>query len=363
MQRLSRRDFLRLMGGGALAIITGCTARPQPSPTSRKPDPTPTPEPTALPPEKLAIRPAPDIPPPPMKFTSLDEFYIQSYGGTPRVDPAQWRLRVDGLVEQPLTLTLDEVRALPSREFVWTLECISNPPGGNLIGNQVWRGTPLVPLLEKAGIRPEATRVLWHAADGYTTSLPLERVLHPDAMLVYEMGGQPLPREHGFPLRVFIPGHYGQKMPKWLERIELVDRAVLGYWERRGWDDMAIIKPNSRIDMPRTGVEMKVGEVLDIEGVAMADEHGVAQVAVGIEDPNGQMIWVDTVRTYGDNPYTWVVWRTQWTPERPGRYQVFARAWDKDGRTQRRGRGGLLAGTFPSGSDYMHAIVVRVSEA
>ena len=93
----------------------------------------------------------------------------------------------------------------------------------------------------------------------------------------------------------------------------------------------------------------------------MADEHGVARVDVGIEAQDGQMVWMDTVRRYGDNPYTWVVWRTRWTPERPGRYLVFARAWDKDGRTQRRGRGGLLAGTFPSGSDYMHAVVVQVA--
>ncbi len=355
MRTLTRREFLKVLGGGTLVLITGCAPTPVPTPSSPRPTPTPSSEP-------VTIRPAPALPPPPMKFTGLDEFYIQSYSATPRVDISTWRLEIGGLVEQPLTLTYDDIRSLPAREFTWTLECISNPPGGTLIGNQVWRGTPLVPLLERAGIKSEARRVLWRAADGYVTSITLDRVLHPDAMLVYEMAGGPLPPEHGFPLRVFLPGHYGQKMPKWLERIELIAEDVLGYWERKGWDDKAIIKPNSRIDAPDNGVTLAVGQPLDVEGVAMADEHGVARVAVGVEAEDGQTVWVDTVRTYGENPYTWVVWRTRWTPERPGRYRLYARAWDRDGRTQRKGRGRLLEGTFPAGSDYMHMVIITVTE-
>lgn len=358
MRLLSRRDFLRLAGGACAVLITGCASRPTPE--------TPLPRPTASPgtgptpgPTPRILRPE-GVEPPPMKFTPLDTFYIQSYDTTPRVDPAAWRLRVEGLVERPLVLSLEEIRAMPAREFTWTLECISNPPGGNLIGNQRWRGTPLVPLLERAGIKAAATHVLWEAADGYTTALPLERVLHPDTMLAYEMAGRPLPPEHGFPLRVLIPGHYGQKMPKWLTRIVLLDHDVLGYWEQQGWDNMATIRVNSRIDVPSSGVEVPLGSALELEGVAMADESGVARVVVEVEDSEGRVLWVETVRTHGENPYTWVVWRTRWVPDRAGRYRVFARAWDGHGSTQERGTGGLLEGTFPRGTNYMHMVVVNV---
>ncbi len=361
--RMTRRRFLYL-SAGLLVYITGCTpnpSRPQP-PANPSPTP-PTPATPTLPGKEAALRitPAPLLDPPEMKFTPPSELYIQSYKGTPTVDIASWELVIDGLVETPLRFTYEELRSLPAREVMWTLECISNPPGGNLIGNQVWKGTPLLPLLEKARVRPEAVRVRWYALDGYSNSLPLERVLHPDTLLVYEMAGSPLTPEHGYPLRVFIPGHYGQKMPKWLHRIELIDRVYLGYWEQKGWDDMARIKPNSRIDAPDKRVKGTVGTPMLIEGVAMADENGVAQVAVGVEH-NGDVVWVDTVRTYGPNPYTWVVWRAQWTPEQPGKYRLMARAWDGAGNTQRRGRSSFLEGTFPSGSDYMHTILITVDE-
>ena len=370
-KELTRRRFLSLLAAGVAVAITGCRAESvfgpraalEPEAAGSAPVPRPlTPEPTVQPsPTPVTVRPAPkDIAPPPMKFTPLSEFYIQHYDRIPDVDISTWRLRIDGLVENPITLTYDEVRALPAKTFVWTLECISNPAGGNLIGNQVWKGTPLVPLLEEAGIKPEAIRVRWYAADGYSNSLPLERVLHPDSMLVYEMDERPLPREHGYPLRVLIPGHYGQKMPKWLERIELIDNEYQGYWERRGWSDMATIKPNSRIDIPGRASQIALGERLIIEGVAMSDESGVARVDVGIEDREGNVVWVDTVRTQGENPYTWTVWRTAWTPERPGKYRVYARTTDGQGRTQRKGKGSLLGGAFPAGSDEMHVIVVNV---
>lgn len=376
MSTINRRRFLYLSGAALTALITGCGTLTPDAPESRQavsgesatnvpnsPAPELTPAITTAPPPAENTLPAPDIPAPAMKFTSLDDFYIQSYANTPRVEVDTWRLIIDGLVENPLTFTYEELRRLPAREVTWTLECISNPAGGNLIGNQVWKGTPLLPLLKEAGVRPQAIRVRWYAADGYSNSLPLERVMHPDTMLMYEMDGRPLTPEHGFPLRVLVPGHYGQKMPKWLQRIELIDQVYLGYWEQRGWDDMATIKPNSRIDHPRRAFRTRLGERLTIEGVAMTDESGVARVEVGVEVAQGNVLWIDTVRTYGSNPYTWVVWRTAWTPDRTGKFRVFARTWDNRGRTQRPGRASLLGGSFPAGSDYMHTVVVTVAEA
>ena len=133
------------------------------------------------------------------------------------------------MVENPVTLTLPQVKALPPLERTLTLECIENRVGGPAIGNARWRGTTLRSLLERARPRKEARSGLLHAADGYTTGIPLERLLWQDNFLAYEMNGEPLPPAHGYPLRVFFPGKYGMKQPKWLTRIEFLAEHQLGF--------------------------------------------------------------------------------------------------------------------------------------
>ena len=170
-------------------------------------------------------------------ITPNDDFYLTSSHGEPRVDPDKWSLTIDGLVDHPQRFSYDEIRKLPPFETMLTLECISNPVGGGFVGNASWHGTELRPLLDRAGIKPQAKYVALYAAEGYSTGHTLERILHPENFLAWQMNGEPLPRQHGFPLRIFIPGKYGMKMPKWLTRIEFVDKEYLGYWEWQGWSN------------------------------------------------------------------------------------------------------------------------------
>jgi DMSO/TMAO reductase YedYZ molybdopterin-dependent catalytic subunit len=177
-------------------------------------------------------------------LTANRDFYVTSYGGTPNVDANHWRLKIHGLVHQPLTLTYAELTRMPSIRRTLTLECIGNPPDGNAIGNAEWTGLELRPLLDRIGIKPNAVYAAMRGADGYYTGVPVAELIRPENWLVYRMNGEPLPHEHGFPLRIFIPGKYGMKQPKWLTEIELVDTPFTGYWEARGWSNEAWRKVN-----------------------------------------------------------------------------------------------------------------------
>ena len=200
------------------------------------------------------------LPLPPI--TSNARHYLQSINGKnydPKITADSWRMVVDGLVDQPHAgWTYADITALPMQRQVLTMQCIGNWIGGPLVGNAEWGGTPLSEVLDMAGIKSEATRVKFYSdsSDGYTTSIPLERALRDEVILAWEMNGEPLPSKHGFPLRLINPGHYGQKMPKWITRIELIDHPYLGYWESKPenksfkWSDDAVATVNSRVDAP-----------------------------------------------------------------------------------------------------------------
>jgi len=186
-------------------------------------------------------------------------FYVTSYSGTPVLDADRWRLKIHGLVQRPLTLTFADIMRIPSIRRILTLECIGNPPDGHAIGNAEWTGVKLKPLLEHAGVKPNAIYAAMRAADGYYTGVPVAELMRDENWLVYRMNGAPLPPDHGFPLRIFIPGKYGMKQPKWLTEIELVDTPFIGYWEARGWSNEAWRKVNSGFFYPRPS-----GGILDI---------------------------------------------------------------------------------------------------
>src|ERR1700688_793995 len=215
-------------------------------------------------------------------ITPNDDFYLTSSHGEPAVDPAKWSLVIDGLVDHPLRFSYDEIRRLQPYETPFTLECISNSVGGGLIGTAVWRGTLLRPLLDRAGIKPQAKYAALYSAEGYSTGHTLERILRPANFLAWEMNGEPLPRQHGFPLRIFIPGKYGMKMPKWLTRIEFVDKEFLGYWEWQGWSNNAERQLQAVVDDPFNGAKI-TGENFVITGWAIANDVGVRRVEISTD--------------------------------------------------------------------------------
>lgn len=294
----------------------------------------------------------------------LERFYETRYRNAsprPQIDAADWELTIGGWVEYPQSLRLVDVTALPQVEAMRTLECISNPVGGTLIGNTVWRGVRLADVLSLAGLRPGGQELKMTSADGYQTSIPLDLATHQDSLLVFEMDAAPLPVKHGYPLRVLLPGRYGQKQPKWITGMEVITGEFLGTWEARGWSNEARILINSQVWEPSPLAAVS-GEVVTISGIAYADESGVQRVEVSAD---GGITWAAADLAPGPSPLVWTEWRYQWRPpavSQPTRVILTARATSGLGHTQRPGadESGLLDGVFPNGTSDMHRIVVTV---
>lgn len=341
---LSRRAFLKVAGASALAWWgAACQSAPTPQATVTPPA-TSTPYP---------ITPAPTT----LQITPVGTFYRQSFRAAPEVDRANWRLTIDGLVDHPLTLTFDDLQRLPALHELRTLECIGNPVGGPLIGTARWTGTLLAPLLQQVGVRPRAIRARFEAADGYSTSVERHWLEQPETLLIYAMNDAPLTREHGFPVRVLMPGLYGQKNPKWLTRIEWIDYEHEGYWEAQGWSERAAVKTTAIIRHPAASVTLQAGAVVPIWGVAFAGKRRITQVEVQI-DGGG---WQATELLQGDSPLVWTQWAFEWrSPLEAGRHTIAARATDETGFTQSNASVSVLDDAFPSGTDKIHSLLVAL---
>lgn len=264
-------------------------------------------------------------------ITPNNEFYrIDTALIVPEIDPAEWSLRIHGLVEREITLTWDELLALPLEESVTTLACVSNTVGGGLIGNALWLGYPIRHLLADARPLPEADMVLSRSQDGFTAGTPLETLTDDrNAILAVGMNGDPLPFEHGFPVRMVVPGLYGYvSATKWVVDLEVTrfDRAR-AYWTDRGWTAEGPIKLHSRIDVPR-GSEVPSGETV-VAGVAWQQHVGVAGVEVRVDGGSWQRASLATA--ISDD--TWVQWSLPATLT-PGEHDLTCRALSRAGETQ-----------------------------
>ena len=343
MAAVSRRVFLKVAGAAGLALATGCQVPSRGLPTTAG-------QPTLKPSSQPSL--AAGAPPTEMLVTPTGELYVQSYDLTPRVDGEAWRLRVHGLVDQEATLTLADMRAYPKIESMRTLECIGNPVGGPLIGNVVWGGMEAAALWDRVGIQPGAIRARFEAEDDYSTSVELKWITQPGVMLAYEMNGEPLPPEHGFPLRILMPGLYGQKMPKWIREIEFIDYAQGGFWEARGWSDVASVQTNSIIRQPENLARVPVGPV-PVYGVAFAGLRQITRVEVRNEDGE----WMEAELLQDPSSLVWTQWSFVW-PATSGSHKVSVRATDSEGFTQSSEGNSILSSSFPAGTDDIHAIVV-----
>jgi len=170
-------------------------------------------------------------------FISQQNFFTLSLGFIPDIDIGDWTLDIGGLVSDPFQLTYDQILDMPRESVFATLETISNPPGGSLIGNAVWTGVPFSHIMEMAGLDESVLEVVFYCEDGYSTSITIEEASQEGVMMAYSMNGRPLTSEHGFPVRMVVPEKYGMKWPKWINEIEFVDYDYKGYWEQRGWSE------------------------------------------------------------------------------------------------------------------------------
>lgn len=250
---------------------------------------------------------------------------LRAQGGGLDLPSDSYVLRVDGLVETPLTLNLTDLKSFPPVNQYATLECISNPVGGDLISTTQFTGARLKDVLERAGLLAEAVDIRFTGVDGYTESLPLEAALDQRTLLCYNMGNKPLTQSHGSPLRLYTPNRFGMKNPKWIIKIEAVNEDYQGYWEQRGWSEQAWVQTTAVIDTIQTN---GAGQT-EIGGIAFAGERGINEVEVRVD--NGE--WVSSELNRALSPLTWVLWRA--TLEIPaGSHQVSVRATDGDGEIQ-----------------------------
>lgn len=266
-------------------------------------------------------------------ITPNSDFYrVDTALTVPNVDPTTWRLQIDGMVDTPIELSFDDLVNRGLDEYGVTLTCVSNEVGGDLVGNAIWTGVPIRDILRMAGPQADADMVLSESVDGYTASTPLSALVDDnlDAIFAVAMNGEPLPFEHGFPVRMVVPGLYGYvSATKWVTKLTVTrfdkDEA---YWTPRGYAAQAPIKLSSRVDTPKIGTPVTAGTVT-VAGMAWAQPVGVQKVEVRIDEGD----WQETQLSNPINDQSWVQWRFDWNAE-PGSHYIAVRATDKQGNLQ-----------------------------
>lgn len=303
------------------------------------------------------------------RLTPINQFYIRSHFPIPPLDTTSWRLVINGAVETELTLTYNELCQLPATTVSATLECAGNgrarlapKPKGLLweqgaVGNAKWTGVPLAMLLARAGVKAEAVEVIFEGADRgevneeprspgtihFARSLPLSKTQQAEVLVVYAMNGQPLPPEHGFPVRLVVPGWYGMASIKWLTTITVSAVPFDGYWqtiEYAYWQrtqghptmtPVAEMQVKAEIARPMLHEMLTAGVPYRVHGAAWTGESAITKVEVSTD---GGSTWQLTTLLEENVPFTWRLWEYQWTPAATGRHKLLARATDEQGQTQ-----------------------------
>ena len=299
--------------------------------------------------------------------TPIGLHYLLIHYDIPAVAAADWRLRVDGHVQREIELSLEEIRARPTVRQRVTMECAGNgrarldprPPSQpwvlEAVGTAEWGGTPLRPVLEEAGLRDEAVEVLFTGLDrgvegdveqNYERSLPVAEALRDDVLLAYEINGQPLPPQHGFPVRLIVPGWYGMTSVKWLDRITLLDRPFHGYQQRHSYrlrqeeeeegEPLTRMQPRALMVPPGIPVFQTRERVLApgpcrVEGRAWSGWAPIAGVQVSTD---GGRSWENASVDTPAGAWSWASWTYLWEPEAAGRYELCCRARDAAGNEQ-----------------------------
>jgi DMSO/TMAO reductase YedYZ molybdopterin-dependent catalytic subunit len=281
----------------------------------------------------------------------------------PEVDATSWTLTVKGLVNNPLTITYEQIKTMPSVEEYATLQCVSNKIGGDLTSTALWKGVRLKDVLQKAQVKPDAKYIAFRCYDGYDVGIPLERGLLEGSILAYDMNLAPLTSEHGYPVRAIVPGLYGMMNPKWITEIELVDSVYEGYWARNGWTNIATEDTHSCIVIPGhapvtdrfrnlelENISIVPGQRVPVAGIAFAGDRGISKVEVSTD---GGGAWKSANIKDPLSKYTWVLWAAGFTPAAPqGSNRIVVRATDKTGKVQT----SEVRPPFPDGNTGYHII-------
>jgi DMSO/TMAO reductase YedYZ molybdopterin-dependent catalytic subunit len=342
---ISRRQFLIRVG--ALSAVITVRGAALESATTR-----PWSETHSLPNADDAVTPAFGTRP---ELTPLGKHFRMQIGWSPPIiRESEWRLSFRGLVERPLSFTLDEIRSFePMQQFV-TLECISNPVAGNLIGTTRWTGVSLQRILQEIRLLPRANYLKIASADGFYEVIALDTIRRdPRVMLTYAWDGVSLSDGHGFPLRIYIPDLYGMKQPKWIQAFEAIDRPEEGYWVERGWDAVGRVKATSVIDTRGSALTIteKAGRpTLARGGIAFAGARGISKVQLRVDKEP----WRDAQLRAPLSETTWVIWRYNW-PFKAGKHTFTVRCFEGDGTPQIKAK----APPLPGGATGLHSIKIK----
>ena len=299
------------------------------------------------------LMPAPGTRP---EFTEVEDHYQVFLRTEPTfIDIATWSLPITGLVDNPLVLSLDDIQNNyePRNQYI-TLSCISGRIGTDLISTQWWTGASLQKILADVQVRPEARYLIITSGDGFYETVDLDLIASDERiMLAYAWDGQPIPFDHGFPLRIWLPDRYGMKQPKWITGIEVTDEYQEGYWVERSWDEVAQVKATSVIDT------VAVKEIYDSEGqflvpiggIAFAGDRGISKVEVRVDGGP----WAEARLRTPLSETTWVIWRYDW-PFAEGNHTFEVRCAEADGTPQIEEE----RGNRPSGATGLHRRKTRM---
>lgn len=287
-----------------------------------------------------------------------EDFYrIDTALSVPRVDLSEWALKISGRVDRPYSISYYDLLDMRSVERDVTLSCVSNKVGGGLVGNARWQGVPLAEILDRAGVQPNAEQVVGRSVDDFTVGFPVEAVYDGrEALVAFGMNGEPLPFEHGFPVRLVVAGLYGYvSATKWLSEIELTGwDSFDAYWIPRGWAKEAPIKTQSRIDTPVFDEAVGPGRVT-VAGVAWAPNRGISRVEVQLGEGES---WTEAELSEPLSANSWLQWKVDWDAT-PGDHVLRVRATDSTGETQTE----EISPAAPDGATGWHTRSVRVVEA
>lgn len=289
----------------------------------------------------------------PWQTPSEDFYLIDTAFIKPTIEPADWELRIHGMVDREITLTYQDLVSREITEDWITLNCVSNEVGGDLIGNAWWSGVRLAAILAEAGPHADANAVLQTSEDGWTCGTPLGALMDErNALLAVAMNGEPLPIEHGFPVRTIVPGLYGYvSATKWVVDMEVTRfDDISAYWTGKGWSELGPVKIASKIEVPRNGDSVPAGKVV-VAGVAWLQHTGISGVEVQVDGG----AWQSTRLAATPNADTWVQWRTELDLDE-GEHQIRVRAIDRAGKIQT----GVVADVLPDGATGWHTIDINV---
>ena len=268
-------------------------------------------------------------------ITPNDLFYCVTKNVVdPRVDVDLWHLEVTGLVKNAATWRFDDLLGFAMKEQETTLMCISNGLDAGLISNAVWKGFPLRDVLDRAVPLSGAARVRSHGVDNYTDTIPLEKALESTTLLAYQMNGADLANRHGYPLRLIVPGYFGEKHVKWITRIEVTDANAKGFYEAQGWGPDFITPTRSRVDVPEPWSSFSLGKLngpIEVKGIAYGGDRGISRVEFSSD---GSKSWRDAEIYYSGGKLAWSLWKIEWMPDAAGDYSLVVRATDGKGDVQ-----------------------------